>query len=60
VITMELGNWGTAILVIVFIGIVAWVFSSKRKARWEEDAQIPFEDEAEDKKDQDSTRRNDP
>lgn len=31
-------------LVVVFAGIVAWVFSRKRKARFEQDAKIPFQD----------------
>ena len=32
------------ILLAVFVGIVVWVFSRKRKGRFEKDAQIPFED----------------
>ena len=32
------------ILVIAFIGIVSWVFGRKRKARFEKDARIPFDD----------------
>ena len=32
------------ILVVVFVGIVAWVFARKRKARFERDAEIPFQD----------------
>ncbi len=32
------------ILVAVFVGIVAWAFSRKRKARFERDAKIPFQD----------------
>jgi cbb3-type cytochrome oxidase subunit 3 len=32
------------ILVVVFVGIVAWVFARKRKARFERDAGIPFQD----------------
>ena len=32
------------VLVVVFFGIVAWVFSRKRKARFEQDARIPFQD----------------
>ena len=32
------------ILVTAFIGIVIWVFSRKRKARFEKDARIPFDD----------------
>ena len=33
------------ILIAGFIGIVIWVFSRKRKARFEKDARIPFDDE---------------
>ncbi len=32
------------ILVVLFVGIVAWVFARKRKARFEKDAKIPFDD----------------
>jgi cytochrome c oxidase cbb3-type subunit 4 len=32
------------ILVVLFVGIVAWVFGRKRKARFDQDAKIPFED----------------
>jgi cytochrome c oxidase cbb3-type subunit IV len=32
------------ILIAAFIGIVVWVFGRKRKARFEKDAQIPFDD----------------
>ena len=32
------------ILVAAFVGIVVWVFSRKRKARFEKDAKIPFDD----------------
>ncbi|MGD0076540.1 MAG: cbb3-type cytochrome c oxidase subunit 3 [Candidatus Binataceae bacterium] len=32
------------VLIAAFIGIVVWVFSRKRKARFERDARIPFED----------------
>jgi cytochrome c oxidase cbb3-type subunit IV len=32
------------ILIVVFVGIVAWVFARKRKARFERDAKIPFQD----------------
>lgn len=31
------------ILIVVFVAIVIWVFSRKRKARFEKDARIPFE-----------------
>ena len=32
------------ILIAAFIGIAVWVFSRKRKARFEKDAEIPFDD----------------
>jgi cytochrome c oxidase cbb3-type subunit 4 len=34
------------VLIAVFIGIVVWAFSRKRKKRFEEDGQIPFEDDS--------------
>ncbi len=35
----------TAILIIVFIGIIAWAYSSRRRRDFEEAARIPLEDE---------------
>lgn len=35
----------TAILLLAFVGIAVWVFSKKRKARFNKDADIPFEEE---------------
>jgi cytochrome c oxidase cbb3-type subunit 4 len=32
------------VLVVLFVGIVAWAFGRKRKARFERDAKIPFQD----------------
>jgi cytochrome c oxidase cbb3-type subunit IV len=32
------------ILIAAFIGIVVWVFGRKRKARFERDARIPFDE----------------
>jgi cytochrome c oxidase cbb3-type subunit IV len=32
------------ILIAAFVGIVGWVFGRKRKARFEKDANTPFED----------------
>jgi cytochrome c oxidase cbb3-type subunit 4 len=31
-------------LVVLFVGIVAWALGRKRKARFERDAEIPFQD----------------
>ena len=33
------------ILVVAFMGIVIWAFGRKRKARFEADARIPFDDD---------------
>jgi cytochrome c oxidase cbb3-type subunit IV len=33
------------VLIAAFIGIVIWVFGRKRKARFEADARIPFNDD---------------
>lgn len=33
------------ILLAAFIGIVIWAFGRKRKARFDKDARIPFDDE---------------
>jgi len=33
------------ILIAAFAGLVIWVFGRKRKARFEKDAKIPFDDE---------------
>ena len=33
------------ILIVLFVGIVAWAFGRKRKTRFERDARIPFQDE---------------
>ncbi|HUW26973.1 MAG TPA: CcoQ/FixQ family Cbb3-type cytochrome c oxidase assembly chaperone [Sulfuriferula sp.] len=35
----------TVILLLAFVGIAIWVFSKKRKARFNKDAEIPFEEE---------------
>ena len=34
----------TAILMVLFIGVLFWAFSKKRKKRFEKDAEIPFQD----------------
>jgi cytochrome c oxidase cbb3-type subunit IV len=33
------------ILVAAFVGVVIWAFGRKRKARFEKDAEIPFDDD---------------
>ncbi len=35
----------TVVLLVVFIGIVWWAFSRRRKKGFEEAARLPFEDE---------------
>lgn len=35
----------TLILMIMFIGIVAWAYSGKRKKRFDEAANLPFADD---------------
>jgi cytochrome c oxidase cbb3-type subunit 4 len=32
------------LLIALFVGVVIWAFGRKRKARFERDAKIPFED----------------
>jgi cytochrome c oxidase cbb3-type subunit 4 len=36
----------TIVVMVTFLGIVAWAYSSKRKAAFDEAARLPFEDEA--------------
>ena len=33
------------LLIAAFFGVVIWAFGRKRKARFEKDARIPFDDE---------------
>ena len=35
----------TLLLIIVFVGIVAWAWSSKRKKSFDEAARLPLEDD---------------
>ncbi|MEN8176439.1 MAG: cbb3-type cytochrome c oxidase subunit 3 [Pseudomonadota bacterium] len=39
--------WHTFVLLIVFVGIVVWAYSRKRKKSFDEAANLPFADEAE-------------
>ena len=32
------------IIIVAFVGVVIWAFGRRRKARFEKDAKIPFED----------------
>jgi cytochrome c oxidase cbb3-type subunit 4 len=40
----------TAILLLIFLGIWAWAWSSRRKADFDESANLPLEDDASPKK----------
>lgn len=34
----------TVLLILLFIDILSWAFSKKRKKRFEDDGEIPFQD----------------
>ena len=51
------GLW-TAALLVIFIGIVVWAWSGKRKRDFDEAAHIPLEDEELDAPDAEFTRNN--
>ena len=36
----------TVVMMVVFVGIVAWAYSGKRRAQFDEAARMPFEDDA--------------
>lgn len=40
-----IGSVVTVVFFITFIGIIWWAYGNSRKARFEEDGQIPFEDD---------------
>ena len=40
--------WFTVVLLLIFIGIVLWAYSSRRKKDFDEAAQLPFNGEKED------------
>ena len=42
-----LGSVMTVVMLVVFLGIVAWAFSGKRSAAFEEAARVPLEDDVE-------------
>ncbi len=48
---------GTAIVLIAFIGMLIWAFSSKRKKSFDEAANLPFADEPESRKRDDQASR---
>ena len=35
----------TVVMLVVFLGIVAWAYSSKRRAAFDEAARVPLEDD---------------
>ena len=37
----------TVVMLVVFLGIVAWAYSSKRRAAFDEAARVPLEDDDE-------------
>ncbi|WP_437880533.1 cbb3-type cytochrome oxidase subunit 3 [Pseudomonas sp. LRF_L74] len=36
---------GTAVVFVAFVGVVLWAYSSRRKASFDEAANLPFADE---------------
>lgn len=49
---MELNDiraWHTLLLLILFVGIVFWAYSKRRKKSFDEAANLPFADEAQHK-----------
>jgi len=48
VIVMEINDiraWHTVVLLILFVGIVIWAYSKRRKRDFDEAANLPFADE---------------
>ena len=37
-------SWHTVVMLAIFIGIIIWAYSSKRKSAFDEAAHLPFED----------------
>ena len=40
-----LHSWWTVVLLVVFVGIVLWAFSARRKAAFDDASRIPLEDD---------------
>ncbi len=38
-------SWWTVLMFVLFIGIVVWAWSSRRKTRFDAAARLPLEDE---------------
>lgn len=59
---MDVGTLGaisTVLVTIAFFGVCVWAFSPKLKKRFEDDARLPFADEAEHKQTEDNHQRAD-
>jgi cytochrome c oxidase cbb3-type subunit 4 len=41
----DLRAWHTVVLMVVFIGIIFWAYSKRRKKSFDEAANLPFADE---------------
>ena len=39
-------SWHTVVMLIIFVGIIIWAYSKKRKPSFDEAAHLPFEDNA--------------
>lgn len=46
-------SWWTLVLLVLFVGIVVWAWSPRRKQRFDEAARLPLDD------DQQEVKRND-
>ena len=40
-----LHSWWTVVLLVIFVAIVIWAFSARRKAEFDEASRIPLEDD---------------
>lgn len=47
----------TALLLLLFIGVVAWAFSRRRRGEFDEAAQLPLQDDEQPPADRDSDSR---
>jgi len=45
----DIRAWHTVVLLGVFLGIIWWAYSKKRKSSFDEAANLPFADENQDK-----------
>lgn len=41
----DLRSWHTVAMFVIFIGIIAWAWSKKRKKSFDDAANLPFADE---------------